>query len=157
MSTSESISECRIIGRVKWFNNKSGFGFITVCESDHNEKDKDIFIHYSSIRGESQQYKYLVQGEYVEFVLIKSDSDTHEFHASDISGIKEGILMCETHRQNNTNIVRPQYVNRPRGRGNTSDEMGDYQNRQVTHGNSTENEGFSEVRRRKKTVNSADL
>lgn len=155
MSTSESNTESRILGRVKWFNNKSGFGFITVCESDHKENGKDIFIHYSSIRGESQQYKYLVQGEYVEFLLIKSESDTHEFHASDISGVKEGILMCETHRQNNTNVARPQYVNRPRGRGNTSDDMGDYQNRPITHGVSKENEGFSEVRRRKKSSSSS--
>jgi cold shock CspA family protein len=81
-------------------NNKSGFGFLTVCEGDH--KDKDIFVHFSSIRGESQQYKYLVQGEYVEFKLIKSDSENHKFHASDVSGMKEGILMCDTHRLNNS-------------------------------------------------------
>lgn len=87
--------ESRLTGRVKWFNNKSGFGFITVCDGEH--KDTEIFIHYSSIRSESSKYKYLVQGEYVEFLLVKSVNENHEYHASDISGIKEGILMCETH------------------------------------------------------------
>lgn len=102
MSSKSSVSsESRILGRVKWFNNKSGFGFITVCDEGEN-KDKDIFIHYSSIRAESSQYKYLVQGEYVEFVLINTENGNHEFHASDVSGIKEGPLMCETHRINNT-------------------------------------------------------
>ena len=93
--TLELVDEPRLTGRVKWFNNKSGFGFITVCDGGH--KDKEIFIHYSSIRTESSKYKYLVQGEYVEFLLVKSGNDNHEYHASDISGIKEGILMCETH------------------------------------------------------------
>jgi CspA family cold shock protein len=101
------VSLPRLAGRVKWFNNKSGFGFITVCEGD--QKDKDIFVHYSSIRAESSQYKYLVQGEYVEFDLVKSDNENHEYHASDISGIKNGILMCETHRQNNTVPMRSSF------------------------------------------------
>lgn len=102
MSSESSVSsESRLLGRVKWFNNKSGFGFITVCDEGEH-KDKDIFIHYSSIRAESSQYKYLVQGEYVEFVLINTENGNHEFHASDVSGIREGPLMCETHRINNT-------------------------------------------------------
>lgn len=81
----------RTIGRVKWFNNKSGFGFITVLGGD-----TCIFAHYSSLRGESSQYKYLVQGEYVEFVLDKSTNEQHEFQANDITGIREGLLMCDT-------------------------------------------------------------
>ena len=94
------MSSDRLTGRVKWFNSKSGFGFITVCEGDH--KDKDIFVHYSSLRGESSQYKYLVQGEYVELDLTKSTSEHHEYHAVSITGIKGGLLMCDTHRLNST-------------------------------------------------------
>ena len=86
-----------ITGRVKWFNNKSGFGFITVCDGPH--KGKDIFAHFSAIRGESSQYKYLVQGEYVEFTLSSVEGGKHEFQAVDVCGIKGGKLMCET-RQN---------------------------------------------------------
>lgn len=91
----------RLVGRVKWFNSKSGFGFITVCDGEH--KDKDIFAHYSSLHGESTQYKYLVQGEYVELDLTKSTSEQHEFHAVGITGIKGGLLMCDTHRLNSAN------------------------------------------------------
>ena len=50
----------RLTGMVKWFNNKSGFGFITVC-SDGEFAGKDIFAHYSSIRVTNSQYKYLVK------------------------------------------------------------------------------------------------
>ena len=88
----------RLTGRVKWFNSKSGFGFITVVGGKH--ADDDIFAHYSSVRGENSQYKSLVQGEYVEFVLAKSESEQHEFHATDISGIGGGQLMCDTQRAN---------------------------------------------------------
>jgi CspA family cold shock protein len=87
----------RFTGKVKWFNNKSGFGFVTACEGDL--KDKDIFVHYSSINVPDNQYKYLVQGEYVDFELSESDKNDHEFHAVNISGVKGGELMCETRRQ----------------------------------------------------------
>lgn len=87
----------RLTGTVKWFNNKAGFGFITVCEPGEFD-GKDIFVHYSSIRVTNSQYKYLVQGEYVDFTLVKANSDTHEFQAMDISGVKGGPIMCETRR-----------------------------------------------------------
>jgi CspA family cold shock protein len=84
----------RLTGRVKWFNNKAGYGFVTVTDGDHS--GNDIFVHHSAIHVEDQQYKYLVQGEYVEFVLTKTTSGDHEWQASNISGIKGGKLMCET-------------------------------------------------------------
>jgi len=87
----------RLTGMVKWFNNKSGFGFITVL-SDGDFKGKDIFSHYSSIRVTNSQYKYLVQGEYVDFDLVKSKNDKHEYHATDITGVMNGPILCETRR-----------------------------------------------------------
>ena len=54
-----------ITGKVKWFNNEKGFGFI-----EYNEKE-DIFVHYSAIRSEG--YKTLVEGQYVKFELIRTD------------------------------------------------------------------------------------
>uniref|UniRef100_A0A6C0JN73 CSD domain-containing protein n=1 Tax=viral metagenome TaxID=1070528 RepID=A0A6C0JN73_9ZZZZ len=96
--TTIAMDSNRLLGQVKWFNNKAGYGFITVNDGEYS--GKDIFIHYSAIRVTNSQYKYLVQGEYVEFTLIKSNSDTHEYQATDISGVKGGSLMCETRRIN---------------------------------------------------------
>lgn len=100
-NNNQSLNEqpLRLTGRVKWFNNKSGFGFITVCDEGPHH-NSDIFIHYSAINRETSPYKYLVQGEYVEFDLEKSENEKHEYHAKNISGIRNGILMCETHRLN---------------------------------------------------------
>ena len=51
-------------GTVKWFSNAKGFGFIQADCSD-----RDIFVHYSSIRTEG--YKTLNQGDAVEFELVE--------------------------------------------------------------------------------------
>lgn len=88
----------RLAGRVKWFNNRAGFGFVTVMEGD--KKDEDVFVHHSGIVVNSEQYKYLVQGEYVSFVLRESDNDDHPYQAGDVRGILSGWLMCETRNSN---------------------------------------------------------
>ena len=85
----------RTIGRVKWFNRKSGFGFITIMNAC-DLVGKDIFVHFSNLRIGNQQYKYLVDGEYVEFILLLSEKEKHPYHAKDITGICEGLLMCQT-------------------------------------------------------------
>jgi cold shock CspA family protein len=100
-STTTDTQLGRRIGQVKWFNNKAGYGFITVSGDDSTISD--IFIHFSSIRVTNSQYKYLIQGEYVEFNLVKSDTETHEFQANDVSGINGGSLMCETRRNAQSN------------------------------------------------------
>ena len=83
-------------GRVKWFNNKQGFGFITI--SDGPREGTDVFVHHSAVKVSNQQYKYLVQGEYVDFTLVSSQSGAHDVQAADVCGIKGGKLMCETRR-----------------------------------------------------------
>lgn len=96
-SSFSSDNQNTLTGKVKWFNNKAGFGFITVCDGEHS--GKDIFVHYSAIQVQNSQYKYLVQGEYVDFLLVKPDNSEHEYHAINVGGIKGGSLMCETRRQ----------------------------------------------------------
>ena len=89
----------RLTGRVKWFNNKTGFGFITaLTDSDGIKEGSDIFVHHSSIKVAQEQYRYLVQGEYLEFELSKiaDSSNKHEFQAANVSGVKGGKLICET-------------------------------------------------------------
>jgi cold shock CspA family protein len=98
-------------GRVKWFNSKSGYGFITIIgykkmdetiETDGSVSMNDIFAHQSAICVSVEQYKYLVEGEYVEFSLsnMNSDESRHEFQASSIRGINGGKLLCETRNEN---------------------------------------------------------
>ncbi len=49
----------RITGKVKWFNESKGYGFIK------QESGRDIFVHYSEIQGDG--YRTLAEGETVEF------------------------------------------------------------------------------------------
>ena len=93
----ETSSE-RLTGRVKWFNNRAGFGFVTVLDGE--KKDEDVFVHHSGIEVSSEQYKYLVQGEYVSFALRESDNDDHPYQAGDVRGVLGGWLMCETRNAN---------------------------------------------------------
>ena len=87
------------VGKVKWFNNKSGYGFVTFIDSS-DFKGKDIFAHHSSLNVKDEIYKYLVQGEYVEFSVQQMDSGNHEYQAMNIKGILQNDLMCETRHKN---------------------------------------------------------
>ena len=91
-------------GRVKWFNNKTGYGFITV--TDGQRSGSDIFVHHSAINVEGQ-YKYLVQGEYVEFTSVDTPSGKHDCQAGSVNGIKGGKLMCTTRHE--TKVARTNY------------------------------------------------
>ncbi|RZD40794.1 MAG: hypothetical protein CXT73_06225 [Methanobacteriota archaeon] len=87
----------RYFGRVKWFNNKAGYGFCTVVGNEGDERvGEDIFVHHTGVKVGSEQYKYLVQGEYVQFNLRSSDSTTHPYQAAELVGPWGGKLMCET-------------------------------------------------------------
>lgn len=83
------------IGYVKWFNSKSGFGFITVMQTGEHA-GSDIFVHHSGLNVSNDQYKYLVQGEYVQLSIEPTDDEKHKFKAVGVSGICGGKLMCET-------------------------------------------------------------
>jgi cold shock CspA family protein len=113
-----------IMGRVKWFNNRAGFGFVTVLSGD--KKNEDVFVHHTGINVDTEQYKYLVQGEYVSFVLKESDSSEHPYQAGSVRGILQGPLMCETRNANRStrddegegsSRPRPRRRVRPRGAG----------------------------------------
>ena len=98
-------SSDRSTGCVKWFNNKAGYGFVTVKGGEHD--GKDVFVHYSAIKVVNDQFRYLIQGEYIEFDLSKDETNKHEFVVLNISGIKGGSLMCETNgvRMNKPSVV----------------------------------------------------
>ncbi len=52
-------------GTVKWFNDKKGFGFISI------EDGEDIFVHHTAI--ESDGFRTLEEGDKVEFEIVKGD------------------------------------------------------------------------------------
>ena len=68
-------------GKVKWFNNEKGFGFIECKEGE------DIFVHYSAILSEG--YKTLVEGQYVEFELVRTDKG---LQAKNVVEIKTALV-----------------------------------------------------------------
>ena len=145
--TNETTTVARLTGKVKWFNNKAGFGFVTACEGDL--KDKDVFVHYSSIQVPNDQYKYLVQGEYVDFELSKPEKGDHEFHAIAISGVKGGSLMCETRR-----LTQEKRPFRPRIYKTSDDSIADEMTGNRKPSASTDQEGYSKTRRGKHTAKS---
>jgi CspA family cold shock protein len=54
-----------LVGKVKWFNNEKGYGFIV------KENYDDIFVHYSAILDDG--FKTLSEGQLVEFDLVIGD------------------------------------------------------------------------------------
>ena len=62
MSTSKT-------GKVKWFNESKGYGFITIEDGDSENGKQDCFVHYSAIEGEG--YRTLTEGESVTFELVQ--------------------------------------------------------------------------------------
>lgn len=53
-------------GKVKWFNQEKGFGFITM-----EDEPRDIFVHYSTIQMDG--FKTLEEGQVVNFDIIESE------------------------------------------------------------------------------------
>jgi cold shock protein len=60
--TEEDNTVARIKGKVKWFNNAKGYGFIG------RDDGPDVFVHYSGISADG--YKSLQEGDDVEFEIV---------------------------------------------------------------------------------------
>jgi len=95
-----------LIGRVKWFNHKNGYGFISVNLPDSKDTF-DLFVHHTSIITNNQLYKYLLQGEYVQITLTQHNN---RFQATQVQGINQGKLMCETRHELQQHRHTPQHT-----------------------------------------------
>lgn len=105
----------RFTGRVKWFNKRAGYGFITQTSCDNS--GKDVFVHHSSIVVSKEQFRYLVDGEYVTFSvgpLNDVSESKYLTHAIDVYGVDDGLLMCET---NNTQKKSKTHHKNRKGKG----------------------------------------
>lgn len=67
-----------MVGKVKWFNNDKGYGFIDY------KTDADVFVHYSAI--DLDGYKTLAEGQLVEFKLIETSKG---YQAINVKLVKE--------------------------------------------------------------------
>ena len=67
-------------GKVKWFNNEKGYGFIEYKENE------DIFVHYSAIKQDG--YKTLTEGQLVEFKLLETIKG---YQALDVTVVKDVV------------------------------------------------------------------
>lgn len=63
-------------GKVKWFNNEKGYGFI-----EYNDLE-DIFVHYSAIRKDG--YKTLKEGDIVDFKLIETGKGLQAIEVTEV-------------------------------------------------------------------------
>jgi len=78
------------VGKVKWFNNAKGYGFIV-----EDGKDEDLFAHYSAIKMDG--YKTLKAGQAVVFDLIQGPKGLHAIEIKNLviepSGAAESAAM----------------------------------------------------------------
>ncbi|MCK4286730.1 MAG: cold-shock protein [Candidatus Lokiarchaeota archaeon] len=56
-----------VTGTVKWFNSSKGFGFI------NSEEGNDVFVHFSALAGEDDDYKTLNENDEVEFDVVQGE------------------------------------------------------------------------------------
>ena len=117
--TSDSPPTFTTTGRVKWFNNRAGYGFLTVTEGEH--VGVDVFVHHSAISVEHEQYRYLVQGEYVNFNLCAIENDNHKWQAGMVKGMHGGKLMCETRLESRESRTNYSNEHRENSRSHQSD------------------------------------
>jgi cold shock CspA family protein len=80
------------LGQVKWFDNKLGYGFVTVLTNKH--KDKDIFAHQTNVFPLETEYRTLSKGEYISLNV----SEDAKIQAMNVTGVLGGSLRCDEPR-----------------------------------------------------------
>ena len=100
---------------------KTGFGFLTVVRGGGSGELKvgsEVFVHHSNVKVQEEQYRFLVQGEYVEFDVSNVANGQHSCQATNVTGMFGGKLMCETRNDARQSSSSQQQG----GRGNDEEE-----------------------------------
>ena len=92
----------KTFGCVNWFDNKKGYGFVTIVSPESENVGKDIFLHFSNLNI-SDNYKRVYPGEYIEF-NVESGEDGR-LSCVDVTGICGGPLLIEN--KNHTYRIYP--------------------------------------------------
>ncbi|GAA3950380.1 cold shock domain-containing protein [Allohahella marinimesophila] len=90
-------------GKVKWFNNAKGYGFIIADEDNSDLANEDLFAHFSAIKMEG--YRTLKAGQRV---LFQAQPSGKGFHAVDIVPIDESgnpIVQSEQHQSRDAEVA----------------------------------------------------
>jgi CspA family cold shock protein len=67
----------KVTGRVKWFNNSKGYGFIG------RDGGADVFVHYTAIAGDG--YRSLQEGDTVEFEIVQGQKGPQAANVTKVS------------------------------------------------------------------------
>ncbi len=67
------------MGKIKWFNNEKGYGFI------EGNGDEDIFVHYSAIKQDG--YKTLSEGQIVEYELLETKKGLQAINVKELTNV----------------------------------------------------------------------
>jgi len=85
------------VGNVIWFDQKKGFGFIKIITPESEYSEKEVFVHYSSVKSENR-FKKLYPGENVSLDVIKNTSENtngKEYICDNVTGLYGSPLLVD--------------------------------------------------------------
>ena len=125
-------SQSRVSGRVKWFDNRKGFGFV-----NNLANDAEVFVHHSGLSSQNGVFRTLYPGEYIEFDLHHDDQSNRDYAVS-VTGVKGGSLLCENQ---GTRLM----VRRARPAGSSQPQLGGQSTGQSAGQSAGSSDGFKTV------------
>ena len=82
-----------LVGSVKFFDTKKGWGFITVLSQGVDQSNTEVFVHFSNLNVSDNAYKRLFPGEYVSFSIGKNKQGQDT--CIDVTGVMGGPLLAD--------------------------------------------------------------
>src|ERR1700716_3002031 len=96
----------RITGKVKWFNNAKGYGFI------ERDGGSDVFVHYSAIQGDG--FRSLEEGQAVEFEIVDGPKRPHADNVTKIYPAARAEVVFPSALSHQPSILVAAPLHRPR-------------------------------------------